>query len=91
MRRLSPIEMMVDKATGFKSGAPPPGWVTLRCPKCRRTKRVASVKSDPKNTATVEAPCNKCDTGGDKPETMYFDAQDRQIHPRTSKPFKSNR
>lgn len=87
-RRLSPIEMMIDQATGHKpSNQPPPGWVTLRCPNCRRTKRVASDKTDPPNTAIVEAPCGKCDRGGNKPETMYFDAQERQLHPETGEPL----
>lgn len=87
MRRLSPIEMMIDKATGYKPGsaAPAKPMVTLRCPRCKRTMRVAKDDTDPPNTFFVEAPCDrrKCDVGGERPETMYFDAQDRQLHPET--------
>lgn len=57
--------------------------VTLRCPECKRTKQVTKHETDPPNTAIVEAPCDKCDRGGDKPETMYFDMKDRQLHPQT--------
>jgi ribosomal protein S27E len=83
-RRLSPIEMMIDQATGHRPGRrPPQAWVTLRCPRCKRTKQVYAHETDPPNTRFIEAPCDKCDRGGDKPETNYFDAQDRQLHPET--------
>lgn len=57
--------------------------VTLRCPKCKRTKRAPKCATDPPNTFYVESPCDKCDSGGDKPETMYFDSQNRQLHPQS--------
>lgn len=91
-KRLSPIEMMVDQATGHKPlVGMPRGWVNLRCPKCKRVIRAASDRTDPPNTITVEAPCPKCDNPGDRPETMYFDLQDQQIHPATGKRFKQRR
>lgn len=67
--------------------APPRGWVNLRCPKCERVIRAAADKTDPPNTATVEAPCTKCDNPGDRPETMYFDSADRQLNPETGEPL----
>lgn len=88
-RRLSPIEMMIDQATGFKpSNHPRKEMVTLRCRSCKRTRRVAKHETDPPNTYWVEAPCDKCDRGRDKPETMYFDASGQQIHPETGEPFR---
>ena len=88
-RPLSPIERMIDAATGYQPGtmrALP--MVTLRCPHCKRKKRVRKERTDPKRTAYVEAACDKCDRGGDKAETMFFDALNRQINPATGKPFK---
>jgi hypothetical protein len=85
-RPLSPIERMIDAATGFRpASAPPRPMVTLRCPKCQRTQRVAKHETDPPNTFFVETPCDRkrCDVGGDRPETMYFDEQNRQLDPET--------
>jgi hypothetical protein len=48
---------------------------------------MGTTDEDPPNTATVEAPCTKCDNPGDRPETMYFDAADRQLHPGTGRPL----
>lgn len=79
----SPIDAMVDRC-GLKCtrcGAPKGGcncWdknVTLRCPDCKRTKMVCKDPTDPPGTAVVEAPCDRCDRGGDKPETRYYDAK----------------
>lgn len=90
-RRLSPIEMMIDRATGYDPSRPlrQPSrpMVTLRCPSCQRKRRVARERTDPKRAFYVEIPCDKCDDGGGKPETVYFDALNRQINPRTGKPF----
>lgn len=91
-RRLTPIEMMVDRACGFdRSAVVERPMVTLRCPRCQRKKRVEKDKTDPKRTAYVEVPCDKCDRGGDKPETTYWDALNRQINPATGKPFREQR
>ncbi len=78
---LSPIERMIDAATGFKPGISKITRlrVTLRCPKCDRTKDVRRHKTDPKDAVVVEAPCDRCDDGGGFPETMYFDAAGNQI------------
>lgn len=78
MRRLSPIEMMIDQATGYKPGsAPKRSTVVLRCPHCKRTKGALIDPTDPPGTATVEAMCDQCDDGGFKPEVHYYDAQGR--------------
>lgn len=78
MRPRSPIEMMVDQACGFdRASYTPPPQVTLRCPHCKRTKRVAMDKTDPAGTAVVETACDKCGEVGDRPEVHYYDAQGR--------------
>lgn len=76
MRRLSPIEMMIDQATGYKPGSSPiqRSVITLRCPHCKRTKGAPLDKTDPPGTSVVEAMCDKCDDGGNKPEVHYYDA-----------------
>ena len=82
----APINQMIDaldlKCTrcgvGRKIGCDCWAPITLRCPKCHRTQESHRDDSDPPGTAVVEAPCNRCDNGGDKPETLYFDAKGRQ-------------
>lgn len=70
----SSIEMMVDHRSNYK-----PDLVTLRCPKCERTKRVLRDETGLPGTAVVEAICDKCDPGADRAEVFYFDAQGKQI------------
>ena len=59
----------------------------LRCTICKRIKSAPRDVSDPPNTVVVEAPCDRCDCGGLKPETSYYDLKGRQIdlegHPHT--------
>lgn len=89
-RRLSPIEMMIDNAVGYRPGIKmvERPMVTLRCQKCQRKKRVTRERHDLKRAFYVEAPCDQCDHGGDKPETTYWDALNRQLNPQTGKPFR---
>jgi hypothetical protein len=49
--------------------------ITLRCPKCSRTKKADPEPSDPPGTAIVEATCDRCDDGGGFPEVHYYDAK----------------
>ena len=78
-RALSPIERMIDAATGYRpDGKPPPEFVTLRCPECKRTMRVKKDRTDPPGTAVVEAVCDKC-PGEDRGGVFYFDAQGQEI------------
>jgi hypothetical protein len=51
--------------------------ITLRCPKCKRTKQAAQDPSDPTGTAVVEVTCDRCDDGGGFPEIHYYDAKGR--------------
>lgn len=51
--------------------------ITLRCPQCKRTKRAPKDETDPAGTAVVEALCDRCDNGGNKPEVHYYDAAGR--------------
>lgn len=80
----SPIEALIDR--GMKCTRCGAGmgkcdcWtpsITLRCPTCKITKMVCKDPSDPAGTAVVEYPCDGCDRGGNKPETLYYDAQGR--------------
>lgn len=74
----SPIEIMIDEATGYKPMSNP--WralILLRCPLCSREKGAPLDPTDPPGTAVVLAPCDKCDHGGLKPEVHYYDAEGR--------------
>lgn len=78
----SPIEQMIDKACGYDPAtAPKVDMVTLRCPKCGRTKRVVRDKTDPPGTAVVEANCDKHSAEGCAEEVFYFDANGKQLLP----------
>src|SRR5271156_5863558 len=57
MRKLSPIEMMVDKACGFDRAAFEKSLVTLKCLVCKREKRVEREKTDPRGAAAIELCC----------------------------------
>ena len=81
----TPINILIDRA-GMKCtrcAAPMGGcdcWeknIKLRCPVCKRIKMVYKDPTDPPGTAVVEAPCDRCDDGGNKPETHYYDAKGR--------------
>lgn len=84
----SPIEMMIDQATGNDPSKAPPR-VTLHCPKCRRTKRVLKDETDPEGTAKVEVVCDKCDDGGGFPEIHYYDAAGRWFDGETFRTLKT--
>ena len=74
----SPIEMMIDKATGYDPSKKP-DLITLRCPQCGREKKAARDKSDLPGTSVVVAHCDKCpgEDNGLYPE--YFQADGTQI------------
>lgn len=73
-RRLSPIEMMVDKATGFDRANQ--NLVTLRCPTCKKEKLVTRDDSWHPLAAVVEYPCPSCPAEGD---VRYLDSNGKQI------------
>lgn len=81
----SPIAMMIDRSVYCTRCGAPMGkcdcWVkiTLRCSRCARTKQVAKDPSDPPGTAIVESLCDRCEDGGNKPETLYYNAQGFQF------------
>lgn len=80
MDRRSPIERMIDEATGFKGG-PAPRTVILSCDMCPKTKTVPVNKTDPPNCAMVCARCPDCSKSGERDDVSYFDAQGRQLDP----------
>ncbi len=53
--------------------------ITLRCPDCKRTRSVKRDATDYPEAVRVEVPCDRCDSGGDFPEVMQFDAVGRHI------------
>lgn len=55
--------------------------VTLRCPNCKRSRKVLLHTSDPNGTKVVECLCDNCDNGGGFPETNYYDQDGNQIEP----------
>lgn len=77
----SPIEMMIDKATGFDPNAPKPPrkpMVMLYCPKCKRRQKSPLEADDPPGTATVIIQCPKCN-GGDFDSPKYQDAAGNEL------------
>jgi predicted RNA-binding Zn-ribbon protein involved in translation (DUF1610 family) len=62
----SPIEMMIDRATGYDPSAPPPKHlVRLECPDCRSSKLVSRHRTDPKKATAVICRCPKCGPAGE--------------------------
>ena len=79
----SPIDTLLDKVDFrcVKCGEKTCDcWaqVTLRCPKCRTSKKVQKDDTDPKGTATVVVICPKCDEG-DFHECSYYDANGKPL------------
>lgn len=75
---ISPIEMMVDKATGASSGTQQPSLITLTCPKCSRSRRVRPIGIDPISAESMEYPCLDCgNEGWDCPK--YYDGDGNRI------------
>lgn len=84
-RPRSPIESMIDAAVRCVNCGAKPGecdcWsVALRCPQCKRTKRVGRETSDPPGTAVVAAVCNDCaDQMRNVPDVLFFDADGKPL------------
>lgn len=83
----SPIDTLLDKVDFrctrcFAKSGTCGCWVKnikLRCPECKRSKMVYREDTDPPGTFIVECLCDKCDDGGSRPETFYFDKRGKQI------------
>ena len=69
--RRSPIERMIDEATGFDPADVPP-QIMLGCPKCGKSQGAALHESDPEGTALVKIICPDCNPG-DRDMPRYFD------------------
>lgn len=77
----SPIESMIDAVVKCTICGQPCGcdcWITMRCPKCKRTKSAERDETDPPGTAVVQVTCDRCDNG-DFAEVLYFDAAGNQL------------
>ena len=76
---ISPIEIMVDRACGVSEDKRKHRWPVLRCPKCKKSKRVSAGDTDPNTTAIVEFPCLECGSDGwECPR--YFDESGAEIY-----------
>lgn len=75
----SPIERMIDQATGFNREEFLKKTVLLRCPQCSRELRVARDKTDLPGTAVVVAHCDKCDGEDNGVYPEYYRADGTQI------------
>jgi predicted RNA-binding Zn-ribbon protein involved in translation (DUF1610 family) len=71
---LSPIERMIDQATGFR----PENYIKLICPNCKREQLVARNPIDPATATEVHFPCPKHHTNG-KQLPEYRDAAGNKI------------
>jgi C4-type Zn-finger protein len=79
-RRLSPIEMAIDRACGLAPGRETQRqFLTLECPQCGKKKSVQKDKTDPPNTARIVMTCNDCADDGDFRLVDYFDADGGRI------------
>lgn len=79
---LTPIDKLIDKACGFDPlKASKRHWlVTLVCPKCKRSIRTISDKTDPRGTASVHFKCPECEpAGGFEDNPIYFNAAGQEI------------
>ena len=80
MRPLSPIERMVDAACGYVPGKPTVSkTILLRCPKCKRTKRVAKDKLEPKTAVELVLECPDCFREGTFEDPRYLDKNRKDI------------
>lgn len=66
MKPRSPIERMIDEATGFDPSTLPP-MVTLACPVCERRKRVKAIDGETADD-TVTLTCPDCVPPTPEPE-----------------------
>lgn len=78
-RKLTPIEMAIDRAAGHVSDGTAPVYITLRCPKCKKSMQTPADESDPEGTAVVEIMCPECNAG-DFDSPSYLDASGKYIN-----------
>lgn len=81
-RRLTPIQILIDAATGFRSGLAPGEDTRLKlcCPSCRVEKMVPRRRDDPPAARTMSAPCPRCwPAGMEKCEAIYRDAEGNEV------------
>jgi len=74
----SPIEIMIDQATGHDPKSKP-DLITLRCPECGREKKAARHDSDPPGTVVVVAHCDQCSGEDNGVYPTYFREDGTQI------------
>lgn len=80
LRRQTPVEQAVTRATGGDPAALVTVTVTLRCPQCNRTKSAKADATDPKGTSIVRCLCPAC-CGGDFSEVSYYDSNGNALLP----------
>lgn len=73
----SPIDIMIDEATGYAPGPSRKSRrVLLRCPGCGAEKPAGRHPSDPADAAVVVASCPVC---GDPTDIKYLDKSGEEV------------
>lgn len=81
---LSPIERMIDKATGYDPSRPKPKPMTikLRCPRCKKTMDDGRRgTSDPPEAVLYVIPCPECSVGSKVEEGTFYDKDSKLLTP----------
>lgn len=78
MNARSPIERMIDEATGY-SGSVKVERPRIECPVCGQSKATSLDDSDPVGTCVIRYGCDKCRKEGELPK--YFDRDNQELTP----------
>lgn len=70
---------MIDKACGFDREKYLASLAVLRCPDCKREKKVLPSDDDSKGTKTIVLVCPDCSKGGEFEEIEFLDAKGKGI------------
>ena len=87
-RPLTPIERMIDKATGHDPSMPtvrPVTTIKLECPQCHKTMDDGSRDpSDPPEAVLYVLPCPDCSVGSRVEEGTFYDKNGKPLTPAPS-------
>ncbi len=71
----SPLEKLIDKATGFN----PSQYLKLVCPTCKQERITKKFPFEPSNAAVLELNCPVCWVDGSEELGVYYDAEGVKI------------
>ncbi len=79
-----PIDALIDKACGVQREPQvrSSDMVLLRCPDCKRKRRVQKHETDPRGTVEIILTCPECDHrrgGGTFDDPCYLDKNGKQL------------